>query len=334
MAKFCGKCGSKLDDITGSCQNCGKESKPDSTQLKNESDKDNRFKQNVDDAARADRPKEKLGKKEIKEAKKTERKQAKKDKKKAKRAAMSTGQKIRGFFLKLLLVVLLLAILTAGVVGTLVYFDIVDIPVINNILISTGIKQEEEEPPSNQDDPDDGDETDVEDGMTSSYEVTPPDADEYFQNNSTIVAEIDINASNEVRTEAETYNNFTDRGFAENPITTEYAMDGKYYKATEISRSSSKHPIYQTYYISANGDYWTIIEINGVIMANPLSYNEQSELDVLVIISESSTVTSYDSTTNKFYETIPDKSALIVKTVSRIDAETLDNLTFGGIDAL
>ena len=54
----------------------------------------------------------------------------------------------------------------------------------------------------------------------------------------------------------------------------------------------------------------------------------------MVVISESATITSYDSTTNKFYEIIPDSSMLIVKTVSRIDAETLDNLTFGGIDAL
>ena len=168
----------------------------------------------------------------------------------------------------------------------------------------------------------------------SSYEITPPDADEYFRNNATIIAELDINDSNEVRTEAEAYNNFADRGFTENPITTEYAMDGKYYRAAEISRSSSKHPIYQTHYISANGDIWMIFEINGVLMANPLSYNDQSESEVLVVISESATVTSYDSTTNKFYETIPNESELIVKTVSGIDAETLDNLTFGGIDAL
>ena len=183
----------------------------------------------------------------------------------------------------------------------------------------------------------DGDKTDNDndESVPSSYEIAPPDADAYFKNNATAIAEFDINDSNEVRTETETYNNFVDRGFTENPITTEYAMDGKYYEATEISDSStSKHPIYQTYYVSANGDIWTILEINGTIIANPLSYNDQSGLDVSVVISESTTITSYDSTTNKFYETIPNASALIVKTVSRIDAETLESLTFGGIDAL
>ena len=93
MAKFCGKCGSKLDEITGLCQNCAKETKTDSLQSKNKTAKDNHFNQIVNDAGST---KKKLSKKEIKDTKKAEGKQAKKDKKKAKRAAMSTGQKIRG----------------------------------------------------------------------------------------------------------------------------------------------------------------------------------------------------------------------------------------------
>lgn len=293
MAKFCGKCGSKLDDTTGTCPKCDKELKVDTSQFNNKI-------QN-----------------------------AKKDKKKAKSSARSKGQKKRCFLLKLLFIFLLLVILAAGVLGALVYYDLVDIPLINNFFISTGLKQEELQP-SNQIDSDDYDET-----LSSSYEVTPPDADEYFQNNSTIISELYIIDSKEVHTEAETYKNLTDRGFGENPITTEYAMDGEYHNPIEISNtSSSKHPVYETYYISTNGDIWMLYEINGVLIANPLSYNDQSGLNVLVMISESNTITSYDSTTNKFYETILNKSELIVKTVNRIDAETLDNLTFGEIDAL
>ena len=219
-----------------------------------------------------------------------------------------------------LVVLLVLGVLALGFGGYIVINAIYNEPVVDTIVDG---------------DETDGDETDNDESVPSSYEVTPPDADAYFQNNATIIAELDINDSNQVRTEAETYNNFADRGFTKNPITTEYAMDGKYYKPTDISSySSSKHPVYQTQYITANGDVWIIIEINGVIMANPLSYNAESNLDVMVVLSESATVTSYDSTTNKFYETIPNKTELIVKTVSRIDAETLDNLTFGGIDAL
>jgi hypothetical protein len=42
----------------------------------------------------------------------------------------------------------------------------------------------------------------------------------------------------------------------------------------------------------------------------------------------------YDSDANMFYETIPHESELIVKTVDRIDAETLDTLTVGVIARL
>ena len=172
----------------------------------------------------------------------------------------------------------------------------------------------------------------TEDKETGLYHVTPPDADEYFENNGTIIAEYEINDSKKVHTEAETYKNFIERGFTENPITTEYGMDGKYYKAIEISNSSSsKHPIYQTFYISANGEIWSILEINGAIMANPLSNNDQSGAGGLVVISETKIITSYDSTKNKFYETIPNESMLRVRTVDRIDTETLDSLTIGGV---
>lgn len=188
--------------------------------------------------------------------------------------------------------------------------------------------------------------TDVENGINmetnddsvdipESYKVTPRDADAYYENNSKVVSVIDIQDSSAVHTEAETYDNLSDRGFSEYSITSEYSMDGTYYPAIDISDSSStKHPMYQTYYVTASGDIWTVFEINGVVMANPVSYNLQSDLDVQVIISETDTVTSYDSATNKYYVTIPNELALIVKTVNRIDAETLENLTIEGIDGL
>lgn len=295
MAKFCKKCGAKIDADEQFCSECGSETGNVVTPVQ---------------GPYAPAPERKAGK-------------SRKEKPKKKKHVL----------LKLIAILLALLIATSGVVGALAYFNIVDIPIVNSLLVWVGLKQAEKEPSPA---PNDADDTDAaEDDDQSTYEVTPIDADEYFQNNSTIVAAFDINDSSEVRTEAETYSNLTDRGFTEYPITTEYAMDGKYYQPAEISgASSSKHPGYETYYISASGDFWTIVEINGAVMANPLSYNDQSGLDVMVIISESATVTSYDSATNKFYETIPSESALIVKTVSRIDTETLDGLTIGGIDAL
>lgn len=179
-----------------------------------------------------------------------------------------------------------------------------------------------------------GTNTEVED-IPESYKVTPRDADAYYESNSAIISKVNAQESETVHTEAETYENISDRGFTQYTITSEYSIDGEYYPAADISdEASTKHPIYETYYVTAAGDIWTIFEINGVIMANPVSYNMQSDLGVQVIISESDTVISYDGATNQFYTTIPNESALIVKTVGRIDAESLEKLTIEEIDGL
>lgn len=62
-------------------------------------------------------------------------------------------------------------------------------------------------------------------------------------------------------------------------------------------------------------------------MANPVSFNAESELGVQLIIAESEVISCYDSQSNMFYETIPNETELIVKVVDRIDTETLDRLT-------
>jgi len=173
------------------------------------------------------------------------------------------------------------------------------------------------------------------DDETDSFKVESTDADEFYEQNSHIISTVDVNNSDVVQTETELCENLAVRGFEDYPVTTEYSMNGEYFDATTISEASSeKHPIYQTYYVTANGEVWTIFIINGSVMANPVSYNMQSGLGVQVIISESETVTSYDCTTNKFYETIPDKSELFVKVVEEINAETLESLTFEVIDDL
>lgn len=240
-------------------------------------------------------------------------------------------------------IVVFLAIYTflTVTVGVLVYTDKLAIPFINDIFIYMGIKDEQpdlspaEEPPASEPaGKTPAPENNAED-MTNSYELTPPDADAFFQNNSAVASELNAQNSVDVHTESETYANFTERGFSEYPITTEYSMDGEYTKAYEISRhSSEKHPMYQTYYVTPGGDVWLLYEINGTILANPLSYNDQLQDGVPVMMSESGTITSYDSTTNKFYINTPHASVLSVKTVGRIDAATLNTLTNGEIDKL
>ncbi len=165
--------------------------------------------------------------------------------------------------------------------------------------------------------------------------VTARDADAYFEANSQVISVKPAKDSDAVFTESEITENLLERGFGDYPITSDYSMDGEYFEATEISgMSSDKHPTYRTFFISEAEDYWTIFVVDGFVVAIPVSYNLQSELDVQVVLSESATVMSYDSVTNKFFETIPNESELIVKTVDRINAETLEKLDMEAIDNL
>ena len=164
----------------------------------------------------------------------------------------------------------------------------------------------------------------------------PSEADEYYWDNAEeVISVMDVNESENVPTEAEVTEILKERGFVDSPITCEYAMDGTYNDEDETTDGSvEKHPMYETYYISADGEVWTVSVINGQIIANPASFNLESELESQLLISESEKITSYNDESNKFYETIPKKSAVIVKMVDRIDAETLDRLTIEEINNL
>jgi len=308
MAKFCGKCGTKLDEATGLCPNCDAAKIETSSVQKKPPE---RTEQKQDAVQKEEKP---LSKKEEKKKRKADKKAAKKAKKKEKRAKLTTGQKVRRFFLKLMISLFLIVALGCLAIGGLSYYGVVDIPLVDEVLTTFGL------------DTNTG-------GSVDEYKVDSPDADSYYENNSNIVSEIATNDSDDVLTEAEAYAELTGRGFGSYPITTEYTMDGQYSDAIDISNTSStKHPMYQTYYISTSGEFWTIFVINGNVMANPVSYNLESTREVQLIVSESETIMSYDSTSDKFYETIPNESALCVIVVDKIDAVTLDKLTVGEID--
>lgn len=115
MANYCGKCGSKLDEATGLCPNC------DAAKIKQHYDKTTEDKTPV-------RKEDKIDKRTKKKALKARKKAVKREK----RANWSTGKKIRRFFLKLILTVILLVVLIAGVMGALVYFGVVDIPFLSD----------------------------------------------------------------------------------------------------------------------------------------------------------------------------------------------------------
>lgn len=166
-------------------------------------------------------------------------------------------------------------------------------------------------------------------------ESTEQSPDEYYEENSTVIRSFDASLSEDVHTEEEVISFLEERGFTQYPITYDFAMGGEYSGDTEITGDpGEKRPMYQTFYECENGEFWTVFVINGEIYAKPVIYNLESELPVQVLISESEQVTSYNNKTNKYYVTIPKETAVIIKIVDRIDAETLNRLTSEEIDKL
>ena len=289
MAKFCSKCGMKLNEQTGKCPNCDEKTKMDTAS----SDSNISINGNP---------------KEDQNIKKTngEQEVKKENKKKTKKIVVIT----------IIIVVLLIGI---GVgIGVLMVHNEKNANVPNN-----GEIQETQSATSTETTT-----TDEEVDLGSNYEVPEFDAEAYFRENTTLKSTFDVASSQYIHTESEAYDSFVERGFDGSQVMYEYTMDGTYLGKNEISRSSSsKHPMYQVYYATTSGDIWMILEINGSFFTTPITYNFSNAQNVPVILSETDTITSYDSSTNKFYVNIPNASQTVIKTVSKIDAETIEKLT-------
>ena len=334
MAKFCGKCGAKIDETTGLCPNCNKterrvqppvqggNAKPVNPGVQRKNQTRNGSQTRIGAAAqkRAASPETK---------KQTEEKPKKKKKSKAP---------------AIIAILLVLIIACVGVIGYLVYSDKLDIPFVNSIFVSMGLKDDGSSEPDTSENESTTEETPTADSSTtaqddvdlsSNYEVPSFDAEEYFKNNTSLITSFDAYTSQTVSTEEQVYNNFYERGFTEVSITYDYSMDGLFCDTTEISSySSERHPTYQAYYTTQSGNIWLLLEVNGSVFASPAFYNFEDETRVPVLLSETNSITSYDGKTNKFYVNVPDQSETVIKTVSRIDAATLERLTGEEIDKL
>lgn len=140
MAKFCGKCGNRLDEATGLCPNCDAEKikelveKP--TKQTNESEKQSEISQpkEVPLSKKEASTKRKADKKAAKKERKAQRKTAKKAKKKEKWAAKTFGQKIGSVFLRAFSWLLLLCVLFSSTICVLVGWGVVEIPFISSLL--------------------------------------------------------------------------------------------------------------------------------------------------------------------------------------------------------
>ena len=144
MPKFCGKCGSKLDEKTNLCPKCDtteiakqKEAeKPKNKIIKNNSQQN----RTANKSLPAKKMSEKQKKSAKKKADKLASKRAKKADKKAKKAARSPRQKAKAFLIKLVSIVLALIILVSTVSCLLVYFGVADVPVASEIMQVFGFK--------------------------------------------------------------------------------------------------------------------------------------------------------------------------------------------------
>lgn len=306
MAKYCGKCGNKLDEKTGTCSRCEKKAESNNLTFDN------------DHAVNEKRAK-------------TINRNSKKEK---------NGKLIKKNNIKILAVVL--AVVIISIVSLVLYKGKISMPNVKDFLVSIGIKNEM--PPSDIIGNKTNNSKDISfennsiitsdtDDLGENYEVPKFDAKEYFENNTILKSTIDVISSENVSTELESFFKFDERGFGNCQVTYDYDLDGTYLGTNVISKYSSlKHPMYQTYYFTSSEDVWMVVEINGSFFATPITYNFSNERKVNVIISETDTITSYDSSTNKFYINIPNDSYTIIKTISKIDAAALEDLKLEEIE--
>lgn len=125
MAKFCGKCGTKLDETTGLCPNC------DVTKIEKSSVLEKTIETQEQKQEVVQTPEEIPSKKDAKKKRKADKKATQKAKRKEKRAKLTTGQKVRRFFLKLFWWLILLVVIAGGIIAGLSYTGIIDIPVLS-----------------------------------------------------------------------------------------------------------------------------------------------------------------------------------------------------------
>lgn len=120
---FCHDCGKENKDGAKFCKYCGKPLVDMGSEIVL-----------VPPTKKEKREEKKTAKKAEKKEKKAQRKAEKKAKKKEKWANMTFGKKLRKLFLKLVLVIVLLFVVIGGMLGALSYWDIIEVPFLDDVL--------------------------------------------------------------------------------------------------------------------------------------------------------------------------------------------------------
>lgn len=159
-----------------------------------------------------------------------------------------------------------------------------------------------------------------------------PDAEAYLSEYGDITDRVSAKRAPQL-TEAEAVRAFAARGFSDVTVTADYNTEGVWLDKQEISREGAeKHPYYEARYLTPDEIFWTVTLVGDTFYAVPTGYNLEYGWDVLHMVSETGSFRSYDSRTNMFYTISPQPSALVLKRVERIDAETLDGLRAWEVD--
>lgn len=360
MARFCGKCGSTLNE-NGICPKCDLEkisadkesfsnkAEQENTYAKELTKKEKKVKEKADKAAekvkkkadnkigkvlakakhktalkpdKAARITKKADKKAGRIALKADKKAAEKAAKATKKASRTIGRKIGSFLIKLSAVTLAIVILFSTVSGILVYFGIADVPVVSDVMDMLRIKNNVSESININEYLDYS-------NHSRNFEEERIDAMTYYNKYSKVINEVSMDESKNMMSEEEAYNLFQSYGFTECIIVSEYTDTGEYSGPNEIVPfSSNKHPVYRSDYVDEKGNIFEVYLIEGLLMVNPVSFNAKTEDNIKVIVSSAKTLKSYDSETKNFYETMPKNSIIKVQEASESYIETLDKLTF------
>lgn len=240
----------------------------------------------------------------------------------AKKASRPIGKKIGVFLLKMLAVILAIVIIFSTISGMLVYFGIANVPGVSDLMDVMGIKNNASKSINI------SEYLDYSNNNRDSEEERI-DAKTYYNKYSKIINEVSLDESTNMVSEEEAYNLFQSYGFTECIIVSEYTETGEYSGPNEIIPfSSNKHPVYRSDYIDEQGNVFEIYLIDGLLMTNPVSFNAKTGDNIMVAVSSSKTLKSYDSKTKTFYETMPKNSIIRVQEASDSYVGTLEELVF------
>ena len=163
--------------------------------------------------------------------------------------------------------------------------------------------------------------TATETAITDTTETT----DGYYGYDVIVENSVVISADN-VYSANKAYEELTNRGFDNLELVALYDMDANLIEKVVDATDTTCYPVYIASYFTEEGDCWQIYIYGKTIMANPLNYNIESDKEVLVLVTESASVVSYDSSNNTLNTIAPSVNEMEIVVVKAITKDVLDTV--------